>query len=266
MILTLDIETLPDQSPGARDTYLADARTNLRVPSTLTKEQAAKDLGLTDASEIKFTSKDAMIARWQDEIAASKAEEVGDENWRKTSFDGMYGSIACICYAFDDGPVFSQDANDSDGEEGLLCNFYAHVQKVLSVEYVGGVASQSLVVCGHNVHAFDLPFLYHRSVILGVKPVPSLIRAMRTGKFDPCIADTMLMWSSDSQKRVSMDKMCKALHMEGKGDIDGSMVADLWLTDPGKVVEYCKGDVERTRAMYKRLTFADSVVGLRVAA
>ena len=45
MIITLDIETTPDMRPGKRDAYIQASRENFRAPSTLTKEQAAADLG-----------------------------------------------------------------------------------------------------------------------------------------------------------------------------------------------------------------------------
>ena len=64
------------------------------------------------------------------------------------------------------------------------------------------------------------------------------------------------MWSADPQKRVSMDKLCKALGIEGKGDFDGSMVAKTWETDKQKVIDYCKDDVSRTRQIYKCLTWS----------
>lgn len=238
MILTLDIETLPTTDAG----IIASIAAGITAPAQYKKPES--------------------ITEW----LRDNKEQATKDAVAKTSFDGMYGSIACICYSFDGGEVFSHDANDSDGEEGMLCNFYSHVLDVTSVAYVGGVASQQLVVCGHNVHAFDLPFLYHRSVILGVKPIPSIIKAMKASKYDACIADTMLMWSNDPHKRGSMDRICKALGIPGKGDFDGSMVADTWLTDPQKVIDYCKDDVRRTRAMWERLTFADSAAELRVAA
>lgn len=266
MLLTLDIETLPDQTPGARDSFIAESSLNFKAPSTLTKEQAAKDLGLTEAQEIKFTSKDAMIARWEAEMAVIKAEEVGDAAWRKTSFDGLYGSIACICYQFDDGEVFSVDCNTSGGEKTMLEHFYSHVFDMVCTEYHGGVASQNLIVCGHNVAGFDLPFLKHRSIILGVKPPVALLKAMSAKSWDGCIADTMLMWSNDPHKRGSMDRLCKVFGLEGKGDFDGSMVADTWPVDPQKVIDYCKDDVRRTRAMYKRMTFDTYAPAMELAA
>lgn len=112
------------------------------------------------------------------------------------------------------------------------------------------------VFCGHNIAGFDLPFLKARSIILAVKPPSVLIKAMNAKPWDICIADTMLLWNPDSQKRASMDKICKAFGIDGKDDFDGSMVAETWPVDPQKVIDYCEDDVRRTRAMYKRMTFS----------
>lgn len=98
--LTFDIETVPDQRPGALDSILADTIANFKAPSTLTKEQAAIDLGITSKDDIKFTSKDAMIARWERELVAVKAQEVAEEKWRKTALDGSRGELAVIGWAF----------------------------------------------------------------------------------------------------------------------------------------------------------------------
>ena len=228
MMLTLDIETLPTTD----EAVIASLAESVKAPGTLKKPES--------------------IAAWMEENRESATAELV----AKTSFDGLYGSIACICYQFDDGEVFSVDCVSSGGEKTMLEHFYSHVFDMVCTEYHGGVASQNLTVCGHNIAGFDLPFLKHRSIILGVKPPIALLKAMSAKSWDTCIADTMLMWSSDSQKRVSMDKLCKAFGLAGKGDFDGSMVAETWPIDPQKVIDYCKADVERTRAMYKHLTFA----------
>ena len=227
-MLTLDIETLPTTD----EAVIASLADSVKAPGTLKKPES--------------------IAAWMEENRESATAELV----AKTSFDGLYGSIACICYQFDDGEVFSVDCVSSGGEKTMLEHFYSHVFDMVCTEYHGGVASQNLTVCGHNIAGFDLPFLKHRSIILGVKPPVAMLKAMNAKPWDTCIADTMLMWSSDSQKRASMDKLCKAFGLEGKGDFDGSMVAETWPVDPQKVIDYCKDDVRRTRAMYKRLTFA----------
>ena len=225
MILTIDIETLPTTN----EEVIASIRAGIKPPATHKKPET--------------------IAAWMDEnLDAATNEAVA-----KTSFDALYGSIACICFQFEDGDV--HQVNCADGEEKMLRDFYFSVEQTVKVEYVGGSTSQPIIVCGHNVAGFDLPFLKQRSIILGVKPPPALLKAMNSKPWGDCIADTMLMWCSDSQKRTSMDKLCKAFGIEGKGDFDGSMVAETWPTDPDKVIEYCKDDVRRTRQIYKRMTW-----------
>ena len=227
-MLTLDIETLP----------ASDEKLNAEIAATVNAPGQYK--------------KPESIAEW----FSTEGVKAINEAIAKTSFDGLYGSIACICYQFDDGEVFSVDCNTSGDEKTMLEHFYSHVFDMVCTEYHGGIASQNLTVCGHNVAGFDLPFIKHRSIILGVKPPVAMLKAMSAKPWDTCIADTMLMWSSDSQKRASMDKLCKAFGFEGKGNFDGSMVAETWPVDPQKVIDYCKDDVRRTRAIYRRLTFA----------
>lgn len=40
---------------GAREAFIENARNNVKAPSDLTKEKALDELGVTDASERKFT-------------------------------------------------------------------------------------------------------------------------------------------------------------------------------------------------------------------
>jgi hypothetical protein len=225
MLIYLDIETMPCTDPAV----IADIHASVKPPATYKKAES--------------------IEAWlKDEGEKAKADAVS-----KTSFDGLYGRICCICYAFDDGEVYSESGDD---EKLLLENFYRHVFDVTTTNLHEGFVYMPLTIVGHNVAGFDLPFLKHRSIINQVRPPKQILDAMSAKPWDKCIADTMLMWSSDSQKRASMDKLCKAFGIAGKGDFDGSMVASTWPVDPQKVVDYCKDDVRRTRTIFQRITFS----------
>ena len=193
-------------------------------------------------------SKPETIAKWIEE----NKEQAIKEAVHKTGFSGLYGSIACICYAFDDGPVYTASHAN---EAVMLANLYDHIEEVTGIEHHTGMAHTALTFVGHNIIGFDLPFIKHRSIINGVKPPLSFRKAFDAKPWGGEVADTMLMWSSDKEKRASMDNLCKAFGIPGKGDFDGSMVASTWPTDPQKVISYCADDVRRTREMYKRLTF-----------
>lgn len=227
MNIYLDIETLPCDDPE----FIASVAKTITAPAQYKKPES--------------------IAEW----LKDNKEQATKDAIAKTSFDGMYGLIACVCFAFGDSDVLSLSVKSEFTERDLLISLNNAIEDALSVDYTGGATEQKAAFVGQNIVGFDLPFLKHRSMILGVKPTAQLLGAMCAKPWDACIADTMLMWSSDSQRRASMDKLCKAFGIPGKGNFDGSMVADTWPHDPQKVIDYCKSDVERTRQIYKRMTF-----------
>lgn len=214
-MIYFDIETLPCND----DEVIAELAKTITAPATHKKQET--------------------IDKWLEENKSHVLKDLVS----KTSFDGMYGRVACIAWSFDDGEIHSTLPDDLESE--AIKRFYDYVDfDVISTSF-----------CGHNLHGFDLPFLKHRSIILGIRPPGALLKAMNAKAWDDCVLDTMLLWSSDKQKRTSMDKLCRVLGIDGKGDFDGSMVAETWLTDPQKVIDYCIDDVSRTRQIYKRLIF-----------
>jgi predicted PolB exonuclease-like 3'-5' exonuclease len=114
-------------------------------------------------------------------------------------------------------------------------------------------------VVGHNVSGFDLRFLMQRFIVNGIRPHHFLKRAAEAKPWEyEKVFDTMVQFSGVGN-RISLDKLCLALSIPSpKGDMDGSMVSQA--VADGKileVVEYCKRDVEATKAVYERMTFAE---------
>jgi hypothetical protein len=116
------------------------------------------------------------------------------------------------------------------------------------------------VFIGHNIVGFDLRFLFQRSVMLGIKP--PLVFPFKAKPWDDIVFDTMTAWAGVGN-RFSLSKLCKVFGLDAKGteigdEIDGSKVWDF--VKGGRiddVAKYCGGDVERTRAIHKRLTFSE---------
>ena len=242
MIVTFDIETLPCSDPEVVAEFSKDiqAKANEKVAAVKAPSNYKDEAKIAEYVEAK-----------KNEIY-EEATDLLKEAIDKTSFSGLYGRIACICYAIDDGEVH---ALAFDEKTNLLA-FYDEIYAAATKELPGGrQATEAVTFCGHNVVGFDLPFLKHRSIILGVKPPVFFQKAFDAKPWGTEVADTMLMWSTDPHKRGSMDRLCKAFGIPGKGDFDGSMVAATWPVDPMKVVSYCIDDVRRTRQMYKRITF-----------
>lgn len=231
MLVFLDIETLCTEDPEVIQ-FLAD---KIKAPATYKKPES--------------------IAEWERENKPQAVKEAV----AKTALDGLYGRICCIGYAIDDGPV---ECIAGDDEKSVLFNFFSDLEAKSEymivnpssvMDAISGTLSMEFV--GHNIAGFDLPFIKHRSIVHGIKPTEQIRLAMNSGKWSNRIHDTMLMWAPDRDKWKGLDALCKALRIPGKGDMDGSMVAEVWKDNPQKVIDYCKSDVERTRALYKRMMF-----------
>lgn len=220
MNIVFDIETIPCQSAE----FIADIAKDIKAPGNIKLAES--------------------IAKWE---AENKQSSI-DEAVAKTSFDGALGQICCIGWAIDDQPVKSVATVGC--EETMLKTFFAD----LSESYNGSRNMQPVFI-GHNVSSFDLRFLFQRAVILGVRP-PAFI-PFNAKSWDAHIFDTMTYFAGFGN-RISLDKLSKALGLEGKQGITG---ADVWpMYKAGKIKEiatYCEHDVELTRQVYKRLTFAD---------
>lgn len=219
-----DIETIPSQLPGVRDEFIAA----VQAPAKYSKPES--------------------IAEW---LAANREAE-GDAAWLKTSFDGGVGHVCCIGLAVDDeAPRSYQIPADAIGnrnhEAAVLMNFFSDLTDI----------GRSVLV-GHNIISFDLPFIWKRCMVLGIKPPSWFPR--NPSKYSSMVRDTMLLWDQDQRHGGSMDRICKLMGIPGKGDISG---ADVWpmvaAGDIDGVAEYCRADVHRTRLMFKRMTFADDI-------
>ena len=250
MIIYIDAETL--RSPEShRLEILKDTEDNFKAPSTLTKTQAAKDLGLTDAKEIKFTSAGDMILRWEKELAEEKSAEVAQAKWEKTSFDPEVAPIACICiqYIIDDVVYHEAFCTKKLTEKEMLTMFHATIDDICSKN---GVQITKPMFTGHYISKFDLPFIWKRSVINNVKTCDGV--KWIDGRHGQHYFDTMTAWSGYG-KSISMDRLAEVLNLQRKTDgMDGSKVYDTWQEDPQKVIDYCHDDVEMVKQIHERLT------------
>jgi 3'-5' exonuclease len=246
----LDIETCPSQDIEVLDGFRNQFFENFKAPSTLTREQAAIDLGITDKDRIKFTSKESMIAEWSERFKVEASEASAQELWCKTSFDGALGHICAIGYAFDDEPtqcIYSHNWLD-DESHNLRMFFHLLDEKLAEHPNVRPV------FVGHNILAFDFRFMFHRAVMLGVKPSRHI--PFTASAWDDSVYDTMTRWAG-RVGTIKQDKLARLLGGKGKGEIDGSMVWD-YVRDGriADVAKYCEDDVSDCRIIYNRMTFA----------
>lgn len=182
--------------------------------------------------------------------------DVGDfeQYLLSTSFDGSFGRILCIAYAIDDDPV--EVLNGDEDEAGMLKKFWEIADSISMPSGNGQWKDYGVQFIGHNVMDFDLRFIYQRSIINRVKPAYELNFA-RYRNYP--IYDTMKEWVKWANSNIGLEHIALALGIPTpKNGIDGSQVFDFYKAGKSEeICEYCKRDVEATRAVYKRMTFEE---------
>lgn len=109
-----------------------------------------------------------------------------------TCFDGGFGRIACISYALNDEPVKTLRGD----ERQMLADFW-------------NVARLAGLFIGFNVMAFDLRFIYQRSIVLGVRPTVDLSFARYR---NAPIYDIMYEWIKwDGRSHISLHRLAAIL-------------------------------------------------------
>lgn len=235
MNITFDIETIPCQLPG----ILEELKAAVQAPAQHKKPES--------------------IAEWLKENRDAEAESA----LLKTSFDGGLGQIVCIGWAIDNDVACSVQAADlsAQAEAEVLRAWFDSVGPL----YTGNHGTKPVLI-GHNHVGFDIPFMWKRCMVHGIRPPSWFPRNPKP--WSDSVIDTMLLWDPTQRAGGSMDRLCRLLGIPGKDGISG---ADVWpmvkAGDIDGVARYCRDDVERTRALFKRMTFADSVqAGLSKAA
>lgn len=183
--------------------------------------------------------KDDSKAKWLEEnLDDATADKVA-----KTSFDPAFGHICTISWAIDDEEPTTAHATTVEQEREVLEAFFSAL-----------TAFHRYTIVGHNVGAFDIRFLLCRAVVLGVKIPRGITRDPKP--WEKSIFDTMQAWAGQ-RGTISMDNLCAALDIPGKGDFDGSQVAEAWANgEHEKIAEYCADDVTRTRDIWRKFQAA----------
>lgn len=216
-----DIETIPTQSEHLKN----HVQTNLTPPANYKKQETI----------------DAWI------------EENRDLAYRKTALNGGFGQIVCIGYAINDNDVRTIYFDDwATSESDILKTFFNEL-----IECYRPSADITPHFIGHNIENFDLRFIYQRAIVLGIKP-PSFLPLNSKSYNNMYIFDTMTEWAG-KRNYVSLNEVCLSLGIPTKGDeIDGSKVWDfVQAGELKRVAEYCADDVEKVRAIHKRIAFQD---------
>ena len=219
-IITIDIETLPSSDPAMLDRF----RAMVKAPGQYKKAES--------------------IAQWLDENRDPEALAM----LAKTGLDGLYGRVCVIGFAVGSEPVKVERLETDDRE--FLERAFAAMDRAAATKWENTPGVRVLRPVGHNVE-FDLKFLFQRAVRYGIK-LPRCIDPAAWTSPRYSSGDTMSMWCRYGE-RVKLRDLASELLGDPCDDIAGGDVAAAWADNPALVVDHCMRDVERTRALYRRM-------------
>ena len=227
MRVHIDIETIPQQPEDSAKELIAK---EIKAPAAMKKQETIDDWH-SGAGKYAYV-KDKAI----------------EDKYRATSFDASKGQICSIAFAVDDDDIISY-SSDAGCDGDLLQDFFDDLDHRMS--------GKAPFFIGHYIAGFDLKFIFHRSVINGIRPP---FKLPFNGRHDQDFYDNMIAWSG-FKDRISQDDLCRALGIEGKpGDINGSKVWDFYKAGGiKKIDEYNRDDVEKSRLIYKRINFISEI-------
>lgn len=176
----------------------------------------------------------------------------------ETALQGSLGKLLCVGLAIDDNGRAEKPC--VCGQDKATGEFHLDEAKTLSqfwnyLDKRGFDASCDLIV-GHNILGFDLPFLYHRSMICGVKPSRQLL----DGKpWEIAVYDTMNKWQMGKFRDfVGLEELALAFGLDcpKKGAVNGTNLLEAFQAGKHEEIrEYCLKDVLCVRELYYRMNF-----------
>lgn len=178
----------------------------------------------------------------------------------ETALQGSLGKLLCIGLAIDDNgraekPCVCGQAKDTKilhlDEAKTLTQFWNHLERIKFDP------NRDLIV-GHNIMGFDLPFLYHRSMICGVKPTRQLLNG-KPWEISEYIYDTMEKWQMGKfREMVGLEELALAFGLDcpKNGAVHGGNLVEAFLAGKHEEIrEYCLKDVLCVRELYYKMTF-----------
>jgi 3'-5' exonuclease len=202
---------------------------------------------------------------WSRLFRQQPAADTGEDPYLQTSLNWTFGRIICI------GMLIQEDGRPTE-TRAFVARIDPSDTLAVSIEKEGAALREfwSAVMpddyfIGHNILDFDLPFLWNRSLVCGVRASRPLLLERKSVQFT---FDTMQVWghwsgSHGSRQYASLNNLSQVLGLPGKSGA-GNQVYDLWRRQRfDEIRDYCLSDVKLEYDVYRRMTLDGSVPALR---
>lgn len=190
-----------------------------------------------DAVQFEPTFEASKVLKDPVKIAADIADKRAAW-WDRLALSALTGQVLAIGWAGDDGEVAIVTQTSTVDEADVIRAFW-------------NATTTAETLVGFNSNAFDLPFLWRRSIKLGIR-IPDGIFEPNRRLFATNI-DLMERWCwFDNQARVSLDNLAKFLGFPPKKG-SGKHFAELMRENIHEAIEYLIYDVQLTRLIGRRM-------------
>lgn len=143
---------------------------------------------------------------------------------------------------------------DISNENYLLSKFFEFIKK-----------REPVMLCGHNIKSFDIPFITKRAIIHGLTPPSALDNAGKKPWELTHLVDSMEVWSQGVfGQNISLDLLCNVLNIKSpKSDISGENIGPLYHSINKEannkvlmegIVNYCEGDVIAVMQVMRKIS------------
>lgn len=192
----------------------------------------------------------------------TRVERQGETRQReehlKTALNGDAGRLLCIGY-IDDARA-GQTTRGVIGWDEKHARFTLDERTMLEEFWtlLRDFRPQVDRIVGHCIFDFDLKFIMKRSVICGVPPTVDLSFARYRNTPIFCTCSEWERWSYGA--KISLDKLARVLGLRSPKEdgVNGSHVFEMFQRGDYRALhDYCLRDTEVTRAIYRKMTFAD---------
>lgn len=174
------------------------------------------------------------LAKWEQESKPLVVQEALD----KTALNGGYGHITAIGFAVGD-----EDVQVLVGDEDEL------LSALFGLEFEEGARP---VIVGHNIIKFDLRFILHRAVVLGIR-IPHWFPRRSLKPWSEEAFDTMVRWAGD-RDLISQDELAAILGIEVANALPGKDCPKAFYDGQlKKILEHCKEDLRVVREIHRRM-------------
>lgn len=158
---------------------------------------------------------------------------------QKSSLEAEFSKVICVSFG----------SFNEHGEKEYISFYGDNEIEILEKTSIvlSNAQKKGMLLCGHNIKGFDIPFLCKRFVY-NKKTLPESIRVFGKKPWEISHLDTSEIFSFGSwtqQKYLSLDLLSSAMGIKSsKGNIDGSKVNKAyWSGSIEEIKKYCEEDV-----------------------